>query len=58
MSSTTKMHIPHTITEFDEAMLVPLDRNFSEIQRHVVSNQFRLDTLETQMAAVIAALST
>ena len=50
MSSPTRLHIPHVITEFDEAMLVPLDRNFSEIQRHFVILQQRIETAEAHIA--------
>lgn len=52
------LHIPHLIKEFDDQMLVPLAGNFSEVQRHVAQTQARVTVLETQVAAIIAALST
>lgn len=58
MSDYKRLHIPHMISEFDENMLKPLYDNFSEIQRHVSMVQARVESLETQMESVIAALST
>ena len=65
MTKPLKLHIPHVITEFDENMVVPLSRNFGEIQRHVAGTQLRVDTLEDDLEAlttvvdgILALLST
>ena len=50
--SGLKLHIPNIITEFDGNMLVPLNKNFYEIQRHVAASQIRIDTLETNLLAL------
>ena len=65
MTKPLKLHIPHVITEFDENMVVPLSRNFGEIQRHVAATQIRVDALEDALDAltivvdgILAVLST
>ncbi len=58
MSKPLKLQIPQKITEFDENMLVPLSKNFGEIQIKVAQTQQRVDQLENDVATIIAALST
>ena len=58
MSNYKRLHIPHMISEFDDNMLKPLHDNFSEVQRHVSITQARVELLESQVEAIIAALST
>ena len=65
MTKPLKLHIPHVITEFDKNMVVPLSRNFGEIQRHVAATQIRVDALEDALDAltivvdgILAVLST
>ena len=44
-----RLHIPYTITEWDDGMLVPLDKNFGEIQRHVAALEIRMDAAEARL---------
>lgn len=57
MTQTRRLNIPHRITEFDDNMLVPLGRNFDEIQRHVARTQARVENLEEYQNAIFYALS-
>lgn len=56
--SFKKMVIPHRIQEFDDEMLIPLDRNFSEIQRHTQIVQTRMDTAESNITTLSGDLTT
>ena len=57
MTQTRRLNIPNQIVEFDDNMLVPLNRNFDEVQRHVARTQARVESLEEMMDAVIYGLS-
>lgn len=57
MSNYLKFAMPHVITEFDNDMLVPLEKNFSAIQRALVLIQVRVDTLETNYTALEARVA-
>ena len=56
-----RLHIPNTITEFDDQMLVPLTDNFVAIQKHVsraeadiaaLAEGFQLYVNETNQALI------
>ena len=51
----TKLHIPYNITEFDDNMLVPLSRNFGEIQRHVAQAQADIESITATLSTFIDA---
>lgn len=57
MSSPKRLQIPHVITEFDDNILVPLNKNFGEIQIKVAETQRRVEVLETLVNEIIEVLA-
>lgn len=57
MSSMKKLHIPNVITEFDENMLIPLSRNFGEIQRHVARAEANLEAMDLGFATALQEIN-
>ena len=57
MSSMKKLHIPNVITEFDENMLIPLSRNFGEIQRHVARAETNIESMDQGFAAALQEIN-
>ncbi len=54
MTVRKKLHIPNTLTEWDDQMLVPLNNNFGEIQRAVAQAQFDIESIASSVTQYVS----
>ena len=57
MTKPLKLQIPQIITEFDENIIIGLNKNFGEIQIRVAQTQRRTDDLEDIVEAHATAIN-